>query len=153
MNSNPDVFVDEFVQAGTASFLVHWEGNNNLSRTVQSIKVLGKRVGVAINPATPATVLEEIMQDLDQVLVMTVNPGFGHQHFLHTTLPKIRRARQMINRINLGCGLEVDGGVDVTTAPLAVDAGADVLVAGSAIFNDSENVTAAMERLRAAIRL
>jgi ribulose-phosphate 3-epimerase len=153
MISNPDFFVDEFVQAGTASFLVHWEGNNNLSRTVQSIKALGKRVGVAINPATPATVLEEIMQDLDQVLVMTVNPGFGHQHFLHTTLPKIRRARQMINRINPGCGLEVDGGVDVTTAPLAVDAGADVLVAGSAIFNDSENVTAAMERLRAAIRL
>jgi ribulose-phosphate 3-epimerase len=141
------------VQAGTDSFLVHWEGNNNLSRTVQSIKALGKRVGVAINPATPATVLEEIMQDLDQVLVMTVNPGFGHQHFLHTTLPKIRRARQMINRINPGCGLEVDGGVDVTTAPLAVDAGADVLVAGSAIFNDRERVTAAMERLRAAIRL
>ena len=153
MISNPDFFVDEFVQAGTDSFLVHWEGNNNLSRTVQSIKALGKRVGVAINPATPATVLEEIMQDLDQVLVMTVNPGFGHQHFLHTTLPKIRRARLMINRINPGCGLEVDGGVDVTTAPLAVDAGADVLVAGSAIFNDSENVTAAMERLRAAIRL
>jgi ribulose-phosphate 3-epimerase len=153
MISNPDFFVDEFVQAGTDSFLVHWEGNNNLSRTVQSIKALGKRVGVAINPATPATVLEEIMQDLDQVLVMTVNPGFGHQHFLHTTLPKINRARQMINRINPGCGLEVDGGVDVTTAPLAVDAGADVLVAGSAIFNDSENVTAAMERLRAAIRL
>jgi ribulose-phosphate 3-epimerase len=108
MISNPDFFVDEFVQAGTDSFLVHWEGNNNLSRTVQSIKALGKRVGVAINPATPATVLEEIMQDLDQVLVMTVNPGFGHQHFLHTTLPKIRRARQMINRINPGCGLEVD---------------------------------------------
>jgi ribulose-phosphate 3-epimerase len=141
------------VQAGTASFLVHWEGNNNLSRTVQSIKALGKRVGVAINPATPATVLEEIMQDLDQVLVMTVNPGFGHQHFLHTTLPKIKRARQMIDRIKPGCDLEVDGGIDVTTAPLAVAAGADVLVAGSAIFNDSGNVTAAMERLRAAIRL
>jgi ribulose-phosphate 3-epimerase len=91
MISNPDFFVDEFVQAGTDSFLVHWEGNNNLSRTVQSIKALGKRVGVAINPATPATVLEEIMQDLDQVLVMTVNPGFGHQHFLHGTLPKINR--------------------------------------------------------------
>ena len=80
MISNPDVFVDEFTQAGTDSFLVHWEGNNDLSRTVQSIKALGKRVGVAINPATCATVLEEIMQDLDQVLVMTANPGFGHQH-------------------------------------------------------------------------
>jgi len=153
MISNPDFFVDEFVQAGTDSFLIHWEGNNNLSRTVQSIKALGKRVGVAINPATPATVLEEIMQDLDQVLVMTVNPGFGHQHFLHGTLPKIKRARQMIDRIKPGCGLEVDGGIDATTAPLAVAAGADVLVAGWAIFNDSERVIAAMERLRAAVRL
>ena len=150
---NPDFFVEEFAQAGTDSFLVHWEGNNDLSRTVQRIKALGKRVGVAINPATPAAVLEEIMQDLDQVLVMTVNPGFGHQHFLHTTLPKIRRARQMIDRIKPGCGLEVDGGVDATTAPLAVAAGADVLVAGSAIFNDSEGVAAAMQRLRAAAQL
>jgi ribulose-phosphate 3-epimerase len=150
---NPDFFVEEFVQAGTDSFLVHWEGNNDLSRTVQHIKALGKRVGVAINPATPAAVLEEIMPDLDQVLVMTVNPGFGHQHFLPTTLPKITRAREMIDRIKPGCSLEVDGGIDATTAPLAVAAGADVLVAGSAIFNDSEGVTAAMQRLRAAFQL
>ena len=149
---NPDFFVDEFAQAGTDTFLVHWEGNNDLSRTVQRIKASGRRVGVAINPATPAAVLEEIMQDLDQVLVMTVNPGFGHQHFLHTTLPKIRRAREMIDQIKPGCGLEVDGGVDATTAPLAVAAGADVLVAGSAVFNDSESVTAAMQRLRAAAK-
>ena len=153
MISNPDAFVEEFAQAGTDAFLVHWEGNNDLSRTVQRIKALGKRVGVAINPATSAAVLEEIMQDIDQVLVMTVNPGFGHQHFLHTTLPKITRARQMIDRIKPRCGLEVDGGVDATTAPLAVAAGADVLVAGSAIFNDSESVTAAMNRLRTAIAL
>ncbi|MGA8412662.1 MAG: ribulose-phosphate 3-epimerase [Xanthobacteraceae bacterium] len=153
MISNPDAFVEEFAEAGTDSFLVHWEGNNDLSRTVQRIKALGKRVGVAINPATSASVLEEIMQDIDQVLVMTVNPGFGHQHFLHTTLPKITRARQMIDRIKPRCGLEVDGGVDATTAPLAVAAGADVLVAGSAIFNDSESVTAAMDRLRTAIAL
>jgi ribulose-phosphate 3-epimerase len=151
MISNPDFFLDEFAQAGTDSFLVHWEGNNDLSRTVQCIKALGKRVGVAINPATPAAVLEDIMQDLDQVLVMTVNPGFGHQHFLHGTLPKIARAREMIDRIKPGCGLEVDGGIDATTAALAVGAGADVLVAGSAIFNDREGVTAAMKRLRAAL--
>ena len=150
---NPDFFVDEFCQAGTDTFLVHWEGNNDVSRTVQRIKGVGKRVGVAINPATPAAVLEEIMQDLDQVLVMTVNPGFGHQHFLHTMLPKIRRAREMIDQIKPACGLEVDGGVDATTAPLAVAAGADVLVAGSAIFNDIESVTAAMQRLRAAVQL
>jgi len=153
MISNPDVFVDEFVQAGTDSFLVHWEGNNDLSRTVQRIKALGKTVGVAVNPATSAAVLEEIIQDLDQVLVMTVNPGFGHQHFLHTTLPKIARARQLIDRIKPNCSLEVDGGIDATTAPLAVAAGADVLVAGSAIFNDSESVTVAMQRLRAATRV
>jgi ribulose-phosphate 3-epimerase len=153
MISNPDVFVDEFVQAGTDSFLVHWEGNNDLSRTVQRIKALGKTVGVAVNPATSAAVLEEIIQDLDQVLVMTVSPGFGHQHFLHTTLPKIARARQLIDRIKPNCSLEVDGGIDATTAPLAVAAGADVLVAGSAIFNDSESVTAAMQRLRAATRV
>jgi ribulose-phosphate 3-epimerase len=153
MISNPDLFLDEFAQAGTDSFMVHWEGNNDLSRTVQRIKALGKRVGVAINPATSAAVLEEIMQDIDQVLVMTVNPGFGHQHFLRTTLAKIKQARQMIAQIKPGCSLEVDGGVDATTAPLAVAAGADVLVAGSAIFNDSEGVTAAMQRLRAATKL
>ena len=153
MISDPEFFVDEFAQAGTDSFLVHWEGNNDLSRTVQHIKALGKRVGVAINPATSAAVLEEIMQDLDQVLIMTVNPGFGHQHVLHATLPKIGRARQMIDRTKPGCDLEVDGGIDVTTAALAVAAGANVLVAGSAIFNDSEGVTTGMERLRAAARL
>ena len=153
MISDPDFFVEELAQAGTDSFMVHWEGNNDLARTVQRIKALGKRVGVAINPATPAVVLEEIIQDLDQVLVMTVSPGFGHQHFLHTTLPKIGRARRMIDRIKPGCDLEVDGGVDVATAPLAVAAGANVLVAGSAIFNDGEGVADAMKRLRAAAQI
>jgi ribulose-phosphate 3-epimerase len=148
---NPDFFIEEFVAAGTDSFVVHWEGNNDLSRTVHHIKASGKRVGVALNPATPPTVLEEILQDLDQVLVMTVNPGFGHQHFLPATLPKIRRAREMIDRVKPACGLEVDGGIDATTAPLAVTAGADVLVAGTAIFNESESVTDAMQRLRSAL--
>jgi ribulose-phosphate 3-epimerase len=150
MISDPDFFLDEFTEAGSGSFLVHWEGNNNLHRTVQRIKALGKRVGVVINPATPAAVLEEILQDVDQVLVMTVNPGFGHQRFIHTTLPKIRRVRQMIDEIKRDCDLEVDGGIDVTTAPLVVDAGANVLVAGSAIFGEGEGVIAAMNRLRAA---
>jgi ribulose-phosphate 3-epimerase len=95
-------------------------------------------------------VLEEIIQDLDQVLVMTVNPGFGHQRFIHATLPKIRRVRQMIDEIKPDCDLEVDGGIDVTTAPLVVDVGANVLVAGSAIFGEREGVIVAMNRLRAA---
>jgi ribulose-phosphate 3-epimerase len=150
MISNPDFFVDEFAQAGVDSFLVHWEGSNDLSRTVRQIKASGKRVGVAINPATSAAVLEEILEELDQVLVMTVNPGFGHQHFLYATLKKIGRAREMIERMNQNCALEVDGGIDATTAPLAVAAGADVLVAGSAIFNDGESISAAMRRLRTA---
>src|SRR5437870_4019610 len=150
MISDPDFFLDEFTEAGSDSFLVHWEGNNNLHRTVQRVKALGKRVGVVINPATPAAVLEEILQDVDQVLVMTVNPGFGHQHFIHTTLPKIRRVRQMIDRIKPECDLEVDGGIDATSAPLVVDAGANVLVAGSAVFGAGEGVIAAMNRLRAA---
>jgi len=87
MITNPDLFFDEFVEAGSDSFIVHWEGNNNLHRTIQRVKSLGKRIGVAINPATPASALEEIVQDVDLVLVMTVNPGFGHQHFIHTKRP------------------------------------------------------------------
>jgi ribulose-phosphate 3-epimerase len=152
MISDPDFFLEEFVDAGSDSFLVHWEGNNNLHRTVQRIKARGKRVGVAINPATPAAVLEEILQDVEQVLIMTVNPGFGHQHFLPTTLPKIRRVRQLIEQIKPGCDLEVDGGIDAESAPLAVAAGANVLVAGTAIFGKNDEVAAAMDRLRASIK-
>jgi ribulose-phosphate 3-epimerase len=148
MISNPDFFLEEFAEAGSDSFLVHWEGNNNLHRTVQRIKELGKRVGVVLNPATPAAVLEEILADLDQVLVMTVNPGFGHQHFLHSTLPKIRRVREMIDRVKTGCDLELDGGIDMETAPLGLAAGANVLVAGTAVFANEDGVTAAMEQLR-----
>jgi ribulose-phosphate 3-epimerase len=152
MVADPDFFLNEFVEAGADSFLVHWEGNANLHRTVQRIKALGKPAGVAINPATPAAVLEEILQDVEQVLIMTVNPGFGHQHFLSTTLPKIRRVRQMIKQVKSGCDVEVDGGIEAKTAPLAVAAGANVLVAGTAIFGESEGVATAMERVRAAIR-
>ena len=93
MISAPESFLEEFVEAGADSFLVHCEGNANLHRTLHRIHALGKRAGVAINPATPATVLYEILQDAEQVLVMTVDPGFGHQHFLTTTLQKIRRVR------------------------------------------------------------
>ena len=152
MISDPDFFLEEFVEAGSDSFLVHWEGNNNLHRTVRRIKELGKRAGVAINPATPAAVLEEILPELDMVLVMTVNPGFGHQHFIHGTLPKIERVRRMIENANLRCEVEVDGGVDEETAPLAAAAGADVFVAGSSIFADNAGVALAMSRLRTNIR-
>jgi ribulose-phosphate 3-epimerase len=151
MVTDPDLFLNEFVEAGSDSFLVHWEGNANLHRTVQRIKALGKPAGVVINPATPAAVLEEILQDVEQVLIMTVNPGFGHQHFVPTTLPKIRQVRQMIKQVKSGCDVEVDGGIDAKSAPLAVAAGANVLVAGTAVFGESEGVAAAMERLRAVL--
>ena len=147
MVSDPEAFLEAFAEAGSDSLLVHWEGNANLHRTVQRIKALGKRAGVVINPATPASVLEEILVEVEQVLVMTVNPGFGHQHFIHTTLPKIRRVRRMVEQLDRPCDVEVDGGIDATTAPLVVDAGANVLVAGSAIFTDAESVAAAMKRL------
>jgi len=147
MVSHPDAYLEAFAESGSDSLLVHWEGNANLHRTVQRIKALGKRAGVVINPATPASVLEEILEDVDQVLVMTVNPGFGHQHFIHTTLPKLGLVRQMVEQLDRPFDVEVDGGIDATTAPLAIDAGANVLVAGSAIFNDAESVAAAMKRL------
>src|SRR5215470_3003000 len=148
MISDPDSFLDEFAEAGSTSFLVHWEGNNNLHRTVQRIKGLGKGAGVAINPATPAGVLEEILPDLDQVLVMIVNSGFGHQHFLRSTLPKIRRVAEMIDQFNSNCELGVDGGIDEVTAPTAVAAGANVLVAGTSVFGADTSVAAALESLR-----
>jgi ribulose-phosphate 3-epimerase len=151
MISDPDAYLEAFVAAGSDFLLVHWEGNNNLHRTLQRVKTLGKRVGVVINPAMPATVLEEILLDVNQVLLMTVDPGFGHQHFLNTTLAKIRRVRQMVDRIKPGCDVEVAGGIDAMTAALAVGAGASVLMAGSAIFGDRDGVAAAMKRLRAAV--
>jgi ribulose-phosphate 3-epimerase len=108
---------------------------------------------VAINPATPVEVLEEILPDVDQVLVMTVDPGFGHQQFLRSTLAKINRVRRMIDSVNPECDLEVDGGIDPQTARLCVEAGANVLVAGSAIFGVREGIATAMNSLRDAVQV
>ncbi len=152
MIENPDAILEAFAKAGSTTLIVHWEDNANLHRTVQEIRRLGLKAGVAINPATPASVLQEILPDLDLALVMTVNPGFGGQQFIQNTLGKIRHVRQMIDDLNLGCELEIDGGVDATTAPLGVQAGATVLVAGSSIFGGKLTIAAAMERLRASVR-
>jgi ribulose-phosphate 3-epimerase len=152
MIENPYQFLEAFAQAGVDSLLVHQEGDVNLHRTVQHIRALGKKAGVAINPATPAWVLEEILPDVNLVLVMTVNPGFGGQQFIQSTLPKIRRVRAMIDRLGSECELEVDGGIDPRTAPLVVEAGARVLVAGSAVFHVREGIAAGMERIRASLQ-
>lgn len=150
MVANPDRFLEPFAEAGSDILLVHWEGNNNLHRTVRHVKALGKRVGVAINPATPVLVLHEILHDVEQVLVMTVNPGFGNQRFIPATLPKIRELVQLIERVSPGCDIEVDGGIDADTAPRVVAAGANVLVAGTAVFGTHDGIAAAMAKLRAA---
>jgi ribulose-phosphate 3-epimerase len=148
MIEEPERFIESFAEAGADGIIVHQECAVHLHRTVQGIKALGKRAGVAINPATPVGAIEEILPDVDLVLVMTVNPGFGGQAFIASTLPKIRRVRQLIDRLQPACELEVDGGIDPSTAPIVVEAGARVLVAGSAIFGAPDGVAAAMRRLR-----
>jgi ribulose-phosphate 3-epimerase len=146
----PIRFLDAFAEAGADSMLVHVENAANLHRTVQHIKALGKKAGVVLNPATSPVAVAEILTDVDLVLVMTVNPGFGGQKFIPTTLDKIRRLRRMIDNVRPDIELEVDGGIDAETTPQVVEAGARVLVAGSAIFGAAEGVRAAMDRLRAA---
>ncbi|HBI43234.1 MAG TPA: ribulose-phosphate 3-epimerase [Planctomycetales bacterium] len=144
----PDDFLDAFAEAGADALIVHVENAVNLHRTVGHIKKLGKKAGVALNPATSPVMLAEILPDVDLILVMTVNPGFGGQRFIANTLGKIRRVRQMIDQSKKDIELEVDGGIDAETAPQVVTAGARVLVAGSAIFGYAGGVAAAMNRLR-----
>lgn len=140
-------YLAAFAEAGSDTLIVHQEAIPHLHRAVQQIKQLGRRAGVAINPATPVGLLEELLEELDLLLVMTVNPGFGGQEFIPSTLPKIRRARQLLDARRLACELEVDGGIEPDTAPRAVAAGATVLVAGTAIFRQEDGVAAAMQRL------
>jgi ribulose-phosphate 3-epimerase len=149
MIAEPDRYLDAFAQAGADTLIVHQEGSIHLNRTVQAIHALGKSAGVAINPATPASVLEEILPDLELVLVMTVNPGFGGQEFLPGTVPKIQRVRRMIDQFRPGCELEVDGGIEPHNVSLVVGAGAGVLVAGSAIFRAPGGPTAGIGRFNA----
>jgi len=151
MIAEPDRYLEAFADAGADGLIVHVEGAVHLHRTLESIAKLGKRVGLALNPATPAAMLEEVLPDLDLVLVMTVDPGFGGQEFIASTLPKVRRVRELLDRVRSECELEVDGGIHPETAPLVVDAGARVLVAGSAVFEDPRGVRAGMQRLRASL--
>jgi ribulose-phosphate 3-epimerase len=144
----PERYLAEFASAGADVIIIHQEAAPHLHRVVQQIHQLGIKAGVAINPATPVVTLEDILGDLDMVLVMTVNPGFGGQKFIESVLPKITRVRQMIVERGRTCDVEVDGGIGVATAPLAVRAGANLLVAGASVFNDKESVAAAIRRLR-----
>ena len=134
MISPVDNFIDAFAEAGADTITVHPEAGPHLHRTIQHIKSLGKRAGVSLNPATPAKMLDYIIDEVDLVLVMTVNPGFGGQKFIASQLKKIEAIANMIAKRDLAVDIEVDGGIDPVTAIQAIDAGATVLVAGTAAF-------------------
>ena len=134
MISPVDGFLDAFADAGADIITVHPEAGPHVHRTVQRIKALGKMAGISLNPATPAKMLDYLIDDIDLVLVMSVNPGFGGQSFITNQLRKIEAVRKMIDKSGRDIRLEVDGGIDAATAPLAIVAGADVLVAGTATF-------------------
>ncbi|WP_394217204.1 ribulose-phosphate 3-epimerase [Halobacillus trueperi] len=147
MIENPDQYIEAFAKAGSDIITVHQEACPHLHRTIQLIKSHGVKAGVVINPATPAETIRPILQDVDLVLLMTVNPGFGGQSFIHSVVPKIEQISQWREEEGLSFEIEIDGGVKVETAKLCTDAGADVLVAGSAIFNQ-EDRKKAIEEIR-----
>lgn len=151
MITNPQDYIETFAEAGADVIIVHYETCPHLHRVIQQIKRAGKQAGVALNPSTPVFMLADMLPLIDLVLVMTISPGFGGQELIPETLPKIASVRQMISERGLQCDVEVDGGIHEGTVPLVVGAGANLLVAGSAVYNDKETVAQAMERLRCAI--
>jgi len=138
MIAEPDRYIDSFAKAGADIIVVHAEATNHLHRTVQLIKSLGKKAGVSLNPATPLHVLDYVLEDLDLVLLMTVNPGFGGQSFIEGCIPKIQALRAIMDRRGSEAELEVDGGVKTDNIARIAHAGADVFVAGSAVFNSPD---------------
>ena len=134
MISPVDPYIDAFVDAGADIITVHAEAGPHIHRTIQSIKALGRRAGLSLNPGTPTSAIDEVMDEIDLILVMTVNPGFGGQKFISSQIKKIAEIRQRIDDSGRLIDLQVDGGIDQTTAKMVVDAGANVLVAGTASF-------------------
>jgi ribulose-phosphate 3-epimerase len=150
MIEHPELYIPQFAKAGADYIIVHVEACVHLHRTVQQIHDEGKLAGVAINPATPLVTLEEILPYADMILIMTVNPGFGGQEFIPTMLSKIRRLKAMMEEHHVDLDIEVDGGIHEATIADAVAAGANLLVAGSAVYGTPDGVPAAIKRLRAA---
>jgi ribulose-phosphate 3-epimerase len=151
MIEDPDKFLASFRSAGADILTVHQETCPHLYRTIQIIKESGSKSGVALNPSTPVAAIQEIIDEIDLVLIMTVEPGFGNQHFIKNTLRKIHEAREMIDHSKKEILLEVDGGIDRTTARLVVEAGATVLVAGTSIFK-AESIQQGISALRTALK-
>ena len=148
----PERQIDQFAQAGSDIITVHPEACTHIHRTIQYIKSLGIKAGVALNPGTPFTTLKEILPDVDLVLVMTVNPGFGGQKFIESMCDKIKRAREELDRHGLTAELEVDGGINAENAPRVVEAGARVLVAGAAVFAAGIPVREAIKKIRTSLK-
>jgi ribulose-phosphate 3-epimerase len=147
----PESQVEQFAKAGADIITVHIEACPHIHRVVQKIKGLGVKAGVSLNPGTPITALNEILSSLDLVLAMTVNPGYGGQAFIESTLDKIAKLRAELDRRGLATELEVDGGINAEVAPRVVKAGARVLVAGAAVFNQGQTVKEALDRIRASL--
>ncbi len=148
MIENPDKYISQFVKAGAHIISVHSEACIHLHRTIQFIKAHNVKASVALNPATPLNVLEYILKDLDMVLLMTVNPGFGGQSFIESGLPKIRALKKMIDDKGLNIDIQVDGGIKTDNVKKIIKAGANIIVAGSAIFN-SKNIKQTVKQFRA----
>ncbi|MCM3732215.1 ribulose-phosphate 3-epimerase [Fictibacillus nanhaiensis] len=138
MIEKPELYIDAFVNAGADIITVHVEASTHLHRTIQMIKKKGVKAGVVLNPATPVDTIKHIIHDIDLVLLMTVNPGFGGQSFIQNVIPKIREVSELVHAHGLNVEIEVDGGVNAETAPLCIEAGANVLVAGSAIYGKKD---------------
>jgi ribulose-phosphate 3-epimerase len=148
---HPEQYLEAFVQAGSNILIVHQEATPQLHRALDQVKMLGRQVGVALNPATPVSMLEPVIEEIDVALIMTVDPGFGGQCFLDSMLPKLRTARHMIDAHAVSCDLEVDGGIDDRTAALAIEHGANVLVAGTSVFEHPEGPAIGLRRLMMAV--
>ena len=151
MIESPEKYLEDFVKAGANSITVHQEAVVHLDRTLHRIKELGVKAGVAINPSTPVNTLEEVADIIDLVLVMSVNPGFGGQTFIHNSLKKVREAAQLRKKLNANYLIEIDGGIDNHTAKPSLDAGCDVFVTGTAVFR-ADNISAACAELKNIIK-
>ena len=149
MIANPDVYLSAFKKAGADILTVHYEACPHLNRTISAIKELGMKAGVALNPHTPISALEEVICDLDLVLIMSVNPGFGGQKFIPSSIEKVEKLKKLILAKNASCIIEIDGGVNLENGPLLVKAGANALVAGSFVFNsiNPEETIAKLKKL------
>ena len=147
MMVEPEKYIERFREAGADNITVHYEACPHLHRTMQQIKATGATAGVALNPHTPVSLLEDLIEDIDLVCLMSVNPGFGGQKFIYQTLPKVRKLKEMIETRNTQTLIEIDGGVGLHNARVLLEAGADVLVAGSAVFG-ADNPTETISRFK-----